>query len=341
MMDASSNPPRVDWVDIAKALCITLVVAMHATGGVEHALGQTSWMGLLVEWARPFRIPAFFLVAGLFLARTIDAPWRRFLDGKLVHFAYFYLLWAGVQIAAKSGLSVDVFVGRYLEALTEPLGSLWFIVMLPAFYLTTRALKALPAYVLLALAAALEIGPVATGHFMVDEFAGRYVYFVIGYTCAPLVFRLADEARAAPKSALLWLAAWAAVHTMAVVVGISGLPLVSLAVGVAGAAALVAGAALLAETRIAAALRDLGARSIAVYLAFFLPMAAMRALIVGSGLALDVGLAALIVTIAAVSVPLVLERAVRDGPFAFLFQRPAWMSIAPPRTRRPTLQAAE
>ena len=93
---------RVDWVDVAKGICIIMVVMMHSTLGVEKAAGEPGWMGYLVEFARPFRMPDFFLIAGLFLARRIDAPWRLYLDRKVLHFVYFYVLWLTIQFAFKA-----------------------------------------------------------------------------------------------------------------------------------------------------------------------------------------------------------------------------------------------
>src|ERR1043165_1714477 len=58
-------PPRVDWVDYAKGFCIVMVVMMHSTLGVEAAAGQDSWMHALVAFAKPFRMPAFFMISGL------------------------------------------------------------------------------------------------------------------------------------------------------------------------------------------------------------------------------------------------------------------------------------
>jgi hypothetical protein len=70
-------------------------------------------------------------------------------------------------------------------------------------------------------------------------------------------------------------------------------PIVSLALGYVGALAIVAVSALLADARRLAALGRLGSRSIDVYLAFFLPMAARRILIVQMGVVEDVGVASL------------------------------------------------
>src|ERR1700730_5512954 len=85
-MGAQAKPQesgRVDWVDYAKGFCIVMVVMMHSTLGVEKAAGATSWLGTVVEFARPFRMPDFFLISGLFLSRVIDRDWRSYLDRKV------------------------------------------------------------------------------------------------------------------------------------------------------------------------------------------------------------------------------------------------------------------
>jgi Acyltransferase family len=71
---------RIDWVDYAKGICIVMVVMMHSVLGVEAAAGQTGFMHLLVAFAKPFRMPDFFLISGLFLSVVIDRGWRTYLD---------------------------------------------------------------------------------------------------------------------------------------------------------------------------------------------------------------------------------------------------------------------
>ena len=97
---------RVDWVDYAKGFCIVFVVMMHSTLGVGLAMGQEGWLHTVVAFAKPFRMPDFFLISGLFLAQVIDRDWRTYLDRKVLHFAYFYLLWTAIQFALKAPLFV-------------------------------------------------------------------------------------------------------------------------------------------------------------------------------------------------------------------------------------------
>jgi uncharacterized membrane protein YcfT len=73
---AAPTEERVVWFDYAKGICITLVVMMHSTLGVGDAMGGEGFMHEVVAFARPFRMPDFFLLSGLFLFRVIDRDWR-------------------------------------------------------------------------------------------------------------------------------------------------------------------------------------------------------------------------------------------------------------------------
>src|SRR5882757_1962574 len=153
--------PRIDWVDYAKGICIVMVVMMHSVLGTELAAGQTGFMHLLVAFAKPFRMPDFFLISGLFLAVVIDRDWRVYLDRKVVHFAYFYVLWVTIQfgfkapsLAAESGWSHVGF--SYLESFIEPFGTLWFIYLLPLFFVVTKLTRRVPPLAIWAIAAGLE-----------------------------------------------------------------------------------------------------------------------------------------------------------------------------------------
>jgi len=158
----SRTADRVDWVDYAKGLCIVLVVMMHSTLGVEQAAGREGFMHALVAFAKPFRMPDFFLIAGLFLARVIDRDWRSYLDRKLVPFAYFYVLWMTIQVALKAPLIAQeqgwsAVAVVYLVSFVEPFGTLWFIYLLPIYFVVTKLARGLPPALVWLAAAALEL----------------------------------------------------------------------------------------------------------------------------------------------------------------------------------------
>jgi uncharacterized membrane protein YcfT len=324
---------RVDWVDYAKGFCIVMVVMMHSTLGVEAAAGQESWMHALVAFARPFRMPDFFLISGLFLARVIDRDWRTYLDRKVVHFAYFYLLWVTIQFAFKApGLAAErgaFAVARlYAEAFIEPFGTLWFIYLLPIFFVVTKLTRDVPVIVIWVIAAALEIAPIETGWTVIDEFAARFVYFYTGYVLATRLFQIAATVQARPLIAGGALVLWVLVNGTYVFSGLADRPFISLTLGLLGAAAVVAVSALMAKSQMFSALRYLGRNSIVVYLAFFLGMAASRAVLLKTGIVPDLGSVALIVTASGIAGAVALFWAVRNTRLSFLFARPAWTRLA-------------
>ncbi len=335
---------RVDWVDYAKGFCIVMVVMMHSTLGVEAAAGREGWMHALVAFAKPFRMPDFFLISGLFLARVIDRDWRDYLDKKVVHFFYFYVLWVTIQFAFKAPVFAAEMGWRgaglaYLEAFIEPFGTLWFIYLLPIFFVVVKLTRGLPWMLIWLAGAALEIAPVHTGWMLIDEFAGRFVYFYTGYIFATRIFEFAAGVQRAPVAALGGLVLWGILNGVMVFAGYGDLPFVSLALGLVGAAAVVAVAALMAKTALFASLRYCGANSIVIYLAFFLPMAATRTILLKTNIITDLGTVSLIVTAAGVIGALCWYWAVRRTPARILFERPDWAKLRPARV--PAMQPAE
>ncbi len=303
----NARADRVDWVDYAKGICIIFVVMMHSTMGVERLAGEHGWLGTVVDFARPFRMPDFFLIAGLFLSRVIDRPPAVFYDRRVVHFFYFYVLWLTIQFAVKApGLvgenGVEGTVLAYVAALFyEPFGTLWFIWILPIFALVVRYTRKVPPVIVFAVAAALEISHLdfgvtpenELGWYAINEFGARFVYFFTGYWAAPLVFHLAGKAWRNPAGALAYLGVWGVVNGLLVFTGyettkygapffqnFATLPVISLLLGLAGAGAIITLsvlAARLADTvRPMTVLRYVGQNSIVVYLSFFLAMGASR-----------------------------------------------------------------
>ena len=337
------NQDRVAWVDYAKGFCIVMVVMMHSALGVEEAAGHASWMGALVAFAKPFRMPDFFLISGLFLARVIDRQWRAYLDTKVVHFAYFYVLWVTIQFAFKApSFAGDLGWGgvaeAYALAFIEPFGTLWFIYLLPVFFVVTKLARDMPQVMVWLSAAMLHVAGVDTGWTVADEFCSRFVYFYSGYVLAPYVFDFAATVVGNRREAVLFLAAWALFEAVMVFGGYSELPVVNLGLGFLGALAVVAASALLSTQKWALRLRYAGENSIVVYLAFFLPMAATRTALLRFAPDLDLGVVAIIVTTAGVVTPLILHTLVRNTPARFLFRRPGWAKL-PPRARQ-TAEAA-
>jgi uncharacterized membrane protein YcfT len=355
------SPERLAWVDTAKGVCIIFVVMMHSTLGVGLEMGGEGFMHWVVAFAKPFRMPDFFLISGLFLGRVIDRDWRSYADKRVVHFLYFYGLWLVIQSGLKygqlSGGTPLGFAAHLAFSLIEPYSTLWFIYILAVFSIVTKALRRVPSPVLLAAAVALQIVPVDTNWFLLNEFCERWVYFLVGYLFAGRILAFATAVADRPERTGIGLAAWALVNGVLALTPITWrhattlaeLPGIELMLGLAGALAVIALAALITRAgstigtmsaRLSDALRYCGRNSIAIYLAFFLPMALTRTALIESGMIRDIGLVSLLTTVVAVITPLMVERFVRHTPLFFLFKRPALMHL-PVTKATPHFQPAE
>jgi uncharacterized membrane protein YcfT len=328
---------RVVWFDYAKGICIILVVMMHSTLGVGEAMDAQGFMHWVVAFAKPFRMPDFFLLSGLFLFRAIDRDWRTYLDRKVVHFAYFYVLWLvilmGVKQAPLLASDPQAWLEAFAHALQTPNPNLWFIYVLPLFFVATKLARAvgLPNWALWLAAAVMQTIPMHTGWEAIDDYGAQYfVFFLTGYMLAPKVFQIAAWARENAGLAMACLAGWFVFNaTIAFepshldgIETFAQVPVLRIAFGLIGAVAVVATASLLSRLNAARFIRHAGRNSIVLYVSFVLPMAATRVALVKTGLIDDVGVVSLIVTAVAVAVPLLLHALVRNTWARFLYERP-------------------
>lgn len=331
---------HIAWIDHAKGFTIILVVMLYANEMIEHATGRQGWLDYVVAFARPFRMPDFFLVSDILLPLAIHRGWRMFLDRKVVHFAYFYVLWLTILIAFESPWIAERtgwpgVAALYLKSVVHPYGLLWFIYMLAVFYVVAKVLERFPAVLVWLVAAVLQVAALDTGVKVLDKFAMYYVFFYSGYVLARHVVRLAVAVVARPALGLLGLALWGLLNGYLVFSGHAGLPGVGLLLGLLGALAIVALSALLSNVGWAAPLAYCGRNSIVIYLAFFIPLVVTRKVLTVTGWITDPGWMALAGTAAGVLGALAMNRLVKGTRLEFLFERPERFRLAPPSRPRP------
>lgn len=342
---ALSETRRLDWVDAAKGISIILVVMMHSAYGVGEQTGAAGYLHYVIAWATPFRMPEFFLISGLFLSHVIGRDWLRFSDRRVVHYLYFYALWAVLQIAFKVGLGTGdpaSALGQIGLAVIEPYGVLWFIYMLAVFSLATKLLHELraPHWGVLGIAALMQMSPIHTGSGIVDQFAEYFVYFYGGYALAPQIFRIVAWAERNTEVAIGALVSYALINAALVFggafelrpvhtqMGYAAIPGLHLILAFTGSIALCVFAALLMRLKWMDWLRWLGAHSIVVYLSFSIPMAVTRVLLLKLGIVTDTGLISTAVMLSALVSPLLLYVLIQwTGRGRFLFERPAWAHL--------------
>ena len=335
---------RIDWVDYAKGVCIILVVLMHSTLGVEKAMGQESFLHGFIEWARPFRMPDFFLIAGLFLSRRINHPWRTYLDTKVLHFAYFYVIWMSIwyflklpAFIAEKGI-VDAIL-LYPLSFVQPLGTLWFIYLLPVFFVFAKLTRKVPVAVIFLMAAGLHAAHLNTGMRVLDEFGARFVFFYSGYAFAPLVFKVADFFHGERLASLLnGLVIWAVLNMWLVNGGYSQTMGIELIMGFVGTAAIFALSVFLSRVRFGQFVAFCGQNSISIFLSYFVFMAATRMIFLKPGIDIGPGLLSIIVTLAGILGPLIAYRLAQNTPLVYFYERHKLFQISPQPSSQPSSQ---
>lgn len=329
----SSTHNRVDWVDYAKGICIFAVVTFYSSGYVEETLRASGWMHYAVDFAQPFRMPDFFMLSGLFIANVIDRPWRSYLNTKVVHFFYFYALWATIKfllvdLVPQLGSSPYQILLNYLYLFIQPENHLWFIYILPLFFIAARLTKSWPMTVVMAIAIAIKLADLNTGWKMIDRFGLYFVFFYSGYIFSPYLFRIADWARTHVRETLAILAAWSIANLILVTFRINWIPVGHLVMGHAGALAVLLLAVVFARMHSMRWLAYLGEHSIVAYLAFVVPLFILRKALIKYQFDLDIGTLSLLFGVLSILSAFILYWSVRHTPFRFLFQRPGWASIA-------------
>jgi hypothetical protein len=120
---------------------------------------------------------------------------------------------------------------QYALAFIDPFGTLWFIYLLPVFFVVTKATRDVPPMIVWFVAALLQIAQVHTGATVIDEFCARFVYLYSGYVLAPYVFRFAATVAVNKRDAIRLLVTWALFEALMVFGGYSTFPVVGLGLG--------------------------------------------------------------------------------------------------------------
>ncbi|MFO1148260.1 MAG: acyltransferase family protein [Alsobacter sp.] len=153
-------PQRFEILDIAKGLCIILVVYGHIARGMINP--DTPWLQFVDVLIYTFHMPVFFLISGFLAARPVPSE-KTLL--KLWSLAYLYVVWSLITVLAKVLLSM---VGTVNTPSTfqdlirigyAPIGTLWFLYAL----IIVQALAPLARHTpMLALALSLLVDGLAT-----------------------------------------------------------------------------------------------------------------------------------------------------------------------------------
>lgn len=345
--DGRARKPRERWIDVAKGIAIILVVLLHSSFDYLGDSHVWRW-GAYATVLETFRMPLFFFTAGIFASGALSRTFRELVESRVLRFVWLYLLWSVIGIAVLEPILVGwhgwgAAAGELLAVVVMPYSSTWFIYAIAVYFIAAWVVRRLP------LAIQITIGVVLMVLFHADLFTppdsewakvGEYfVFFLVAAEFGPRVRAFVPRLRwwqtlIAPAVYVVllvvlrdlgWLRAqgttvtsmiaWAVLSVLAVAAGCSV-------------------AALIARWRPADVLAWLGSRTLQVYLLHWYLLAlgwSLTALVpVFAPLAAPVVVPALAVF--AIGGALLVWRFTRRA--AFLYAKPAWLTLGPPRHPR-------
>ena len=274
---------RLEWIDVAKGVAITLVVLGHVVWVLSLMGLPTSdlWRRIL-EATSPMRMPGFFLMSGLFAHRFASGSLERFARSRVIGFVYLFVVWLAVTAAVEVGLQFWLqdtanAVSRtnlvhHIIWLETPL---WYLIALPAFHLLWWGTRNVATWIPLAVTGigyvVVELGVTAlpgmlssTGYRGMIQYA---FFFMIG---ARLSQPLRDVVgRMTPSTSAIILSAWLAME-----IWLPDLPLKSLL----AVPALFALSQLIVLTPLRSAAQRAGRRTLPLYLMNWLSVAVIGGL---------------------------------------------------------------
>ena len=121
---AERKKVRLEWVEYAKGIAIILVVYRHILIGVERSgLDVALWLKNANEVVYSFRMPLFFVLSGIFAARSIKKRSNiDFFKNKLSTIMYPYFIWGIIQI------SIQLILSKYTNADRSAIDFLYLLV---------------------------------------------------------------------------------------------------------------------------------------------------------------------------------------------------------------------
>ncbi len=144
---ARAERARSSWVDVAKGILIILVVLGHLIGGLSTSglLGTSRFWVQAYYWIYAFHMPAFVLLAGLFLERSLRVGFTAFAVEKFKSLYYPAVLWGAIfwvlLMAAQRYANSKPNYMMLLQPLYNPVGSYWFLITLLYLSLAYAALR--------------------------------------------------------------------------------------------------------------------------------------------------------------------------------------------------------
>lgn len=350
MGDAPAQPPaRYEWVDVAKAFAILLVVLSHVATEFRFVGVHSAQLAYLLDLFETMRMPLFFCASGLFAASWLRRGWRELFAGRLAVLVWVFLLWQPAVFAAKliamwllPNQPESTLLSQVLRVLVSPVrpnGELWFLWALVLSFMLAKLMGGLSIWIRLGVPILVSILWLGPAQLLIGGEALRligagweglfayFAFFVIGAAVTGPVRSFFNRAGYIPLLAILVV--WSGSYLVLNAAGLRNALVIGFVLRLLGIASGFALAVLLSRVRL---LQWIGRHTLPIYVAHVLIITVLVALLYGAGLTE----AASSVPIAAELGLLVFATAAALGVWALARRAAPWRYLyeVPPSTRR-------
>lgn len=179
---------RIQWIDSARGMTITLVVLFHAM----RMIGNEDTAAPLVQanyLLGAIRLPAFFLISGVLTSFGIARDWQPYIQRRVWPTAWVFVVWGGVLIALSHVLPWpdQVIPASYMwQMWTDPYVHMWFLRDLIVMAIIARLSIRLHTSLLLGLAA----GYYLYSHYVHSLPLELAIYFLMGVRLPDLLLKI-------------------------------------------------------------------------------------------------------------------------------------------------------
>ena len=135
------HPDRLVWIDYAKGIGIFLVVLGHVIRGLQNSsiLEKSGWSSFLDHWIYSFHMPLFFFLSGIFVLKSLQRPFTKYILDKCYTLIYPYLIWSLLQSSIHINMSKYtnhiIGVGDIISIFYKPIMQYWFLYVLFVIFL--------------------------------------------------------------------------------------------------------------------------------------------------------------------------------------------------------------
>jgi uncharacterized membrane protein YcfT len=197
--NATSSRERLQWADLAKGICMLLVVLVHVHHFHYMQLDWVTTVPVRRGWIElndaltPLRMPVFFAISGLFAAAALRRPWRQVVTRRLTSPVYLYVVWTALTAGLYAALGTehgDLVVtgaGDFVRQLIVPTSTLWYLYALALSFVAAKSLRKAPVWAVMFGAGA--VSAIANSEMlnlpgMWDSVLRNMVFFLAG-ACLP------------------------------------------------------------------------------------------------------------------------------------------------------------